>query len=82
MENYFNHDNLMTLVDMFLDLTPFKIIIAIFILLDLCFIFDAVFKCKYESNSIKNLKLKLLIYGSYLFYIVLICLIKFIQSLI
>lgn len=68
--SYFNNENLMKLVDIFFDASPFKLIISIFVIMDMNFVVYDVLKGFKKLKDVPLLTLRIVMYLLTLIYLI------------
>lgn len=68
--SYFNNENLMKLVDIFFDASPFKLIISIFVIMDMNFVMYDVLKGFKKLKDVPLITLRIVMYLLTLIYLI------------
>lgn len=68
--SYFNNENLMKLVDIFFDASPFKLIISIFVIMDMNFVVYDVLKGFKKLKDVPLITLRIVMYLLTLIYLI------------
>lgn len=68
--SYFNNENLMKLVDIFFDVSPFKLIISIFVIMDMNFVMYDVLKGFKKLKDVPLITLRIVMYLLTLIYLI------------
>ena len=68
--SYFNYDYLMKLVEIFFDASPIKLIIAIFIIMDMNFVIYDVLKGFKKLKDVPLIRLRIVMYLLTLIYLI------------
>lgn len=68
--SYFNYNYLMKLVDIFFDASPFKLIISIFIIMDMNFVIYDVLKGFKKLKDVPLITLRIVMYLLTLIYLI------------
>lgn len=68
--SYFNNENLMKLVDIFFDVSPFKLIISIFVIMDMNFVMYDVLKGFKKLKDVPLITLRIVMYLLTLIYFI------------
>lgn len=68
--SYFNNENLMKLVDIFFDVSPFKLIISIFVIMDMNFVMYDILKGFKKLKDVPLITLRIVMYLLTLIYLI------------